>query len=156
MAVRVGDLLHSRPRKSTRLLLDGKHQRPKLVLRRSIPILRTPLSTLRLQPHDGVGVARYTFTATDLHCLPSAGLPAHPSTASGTDILRTSAGFSFAPLSRRQSMPSASCQQRSWTCTSVWIALSPHGTLGRGGVRPCYLSSRLSSLWLPLSSPRPT
>jgi hypothetical protein len=30
------------------LLLDGKHQRPELVLRRSIPSLRTPLSTLRL------------------------------------------------------------------------------------------------------------
>ena len=36
----------------SRLLLDGKHQRPELVLRRSIPSLRTPLSTLRLQPHD--------------------------------------------------------------------------------------------------------
>ena len=31
---------------------DGKHQRPELVLRRSIPSLRTPLSTLRLRPHD--------------------------------------------------------------------------------------------------------
>jgi hypothetical protein len=26
------------------------------------------------------GVARYAFTVTDLHRLPSAGLPAHPST----------------------------------------------------------------------------
>jgi hypothetical protein len=28
----------------------------------------------------GAGVARYAFTVTDLHRLPSAGLPAHPST----------------------------------------------------------------------------
>jgi hypothetical protein len=36
----------------------------------------------------GAGVVRYTFTATDFHRLPSAGLPAHPSTASdiGTDL----------------------------------------------------------------------
>ena len=41
-------------------------------------------------------------------------------------------------------------------CMSVWIALFPHGTLRRGGVRPCCPSSRLSSLSLPLSSPRLT
>ena len=28
----------------------------------------------------GAGVARYAFTVTDFHRLPSAGLPAHPST----------------------------------------------------------------------------
>jgi hypothetical protein len=33
----------------------------------------------------GAGVARYAFTVTDFHRLPSAGLPAHPSTTSGTD-----------------------------------------------------------------------
>jgi len=30
----------------------------------------------------GAGVARYAFTVTDFHRLPSAGLPAHPSTSS--------------------------------------------------------------------------
>src|SRR6516162_1402298 len=38
----------------------------------------------------------------------------------------------------------------------IWIVLFPHGTLRRGGVRPCCQSSRLSSLSLPLSSPRLT
>jgi hypothetical protein len=33
------------------------------------------------------GVARYAFTVTDLHRLPSPGLPAHPSAASIGDIL---------------------------------------------------------------------
>jgi len=31
-------------------------------------------------------VVRYTFTVTDFHRLPIAGLPAHPSTASIADI----------------------------------------------------------------------
>ena len=66
---------------------DGKHLRPELVLRRSIPSLRTPYqrSLAASRPHAhklGVGVARSTFSVTDLHRLPSAGLPAHPSTAS--------------------------------------------------------------------------
>ena len=64
-----------------------KHQRPELVLRRSISSLRTPLSTLRLQPHDRTCITRgrcgsYAFTVTDLHRLSSTGLPAHPSTIS--------------------------------------------------------------------------
>src|SRR5665811_2260783 len=33
-----------------------------------------------LAPGAAFGVARYAFTVTDLHRLPSAGLPAHPST----------------------------------------------------------------------------
>ena len=53
-----------------------KHQRPELVLRRSISSLRTPLSTLRLQPHDRTCITRgrcgsYAFTVTDLHRLSS-------------------------------------------------------------------------------------
>jgi hypothetical protein len=41
---------------------------------------RTPLST---HAHgSGPVLARYAFTVTDLHRLPSAGLPAHPSTPS--------------------------------------------------------------------------
>jgi hypothetical protein len=47
-----------------------------------------------------------------------------------------------------------SANSGSRACMSVWIALFPHGTLRRGGVRPCCPSSKLSSLWLPLSSPR--
>ena len=42
----------------SRLLLDGKHQRPELVLRRSIPGLTHSLSTLRLQPHDRTRMTR--------------------------------------------------------------------------------------------------
>src|SRR6516164_10608935 len=43
-----------------------------------------------------------------------------------------------------------------WPCL-IWIALFLHGTLRRGGGRPCCPSSRLSSsLSLPLSSPRLT
>src|SRR4029450_393958 len=34
----------------------------------------------------GAGAIRYTFTVTDFHRLPFAGLPAHPSTASKADI----------------------------------------------------------------------
>src|SRR4029077_6044595 len=35
----------------------------------------------------GAGAVRYTFTVTDFHRLPFAGLPAHPSTASTTDLV---------------------------------------------------------------------
>ena len=51
----------------SRLLLDGKHQRPELVLRRSIPGLRTPLSTLRLQPHDRTRMIRGRCGSLRLH-----------------------------------------------------------------------------------------
>ena len=51
--------------------MDGKHQRPELVLRRSIPSLRTPLSTLRLQPHDRT---RMTWGRCDLLRLHRDGL----------------------------------------------------------------------------------
>ena len=51
----------------SRLLLDGKHQRPELVLRRSIPSLRTPLSTLRLQPHDRTRMTRGRCGSLRLH-----------------------------------------------------------------------------------------
>ena len=79
----------------SRLLLDGKHQRPELVLRRSIPGLthspiNASLAASRPHAHElGAGVARYAFTVTDLHRLPSAGLPAHPSTASKGDTQPT-------------------------------------------------------------------
>jgi hypothetical protein len=51
----------------SRLLLDGKHQRPELVLRRSKPSLRTPLSTLRLQPHDRTRMIRGRCGSLRLH-----------------------------------------------------------------------------------------
>ena len=51
----------------SRLLLDRKHQRPELVLRRSIPSLRTPLSTLRLQPHDRTPMTRGRSASLRLH-----------------------------------------------------------------------------------------
>ncbi|HTF67335.1 MAG TPA: hypothetical protein VK638_32115, partial [Edaphobacter sp.] len=34
----------------------------------------------------GAGAVRYSFTVTDFHRLPFAGLPAHPSTASNPDL----------------------------------------------------------------------
>jgi len=37
-------------------------------------------------------VVRYTFTVTDFHRLPIAGLPAHPSTASKADLAHTTIG----------------------------------------------------------------
>jgi len=49
------------------LLLDVKHQRPELVLRRSIPSLRTPLSTLRLRPHDRTRMTRGRCGSLRLH-----------------------------------------------------------------------------------------
>jgi hypothetical protein len=51
----------------SRLLLDGKHQRPELVLRRSIPSLRSPLSTLRMQPHDYTRMTRGRCGSLRLH-----------------------------------------------------------------------------------------
>ena len=42
-------------------------QRPELVLRRSIPSLRTPLSTLRLQPHDRTRMTRGRCGSLRLH-----------------------------------------------------------------------------------------
>src|SRR5215472_7471256 len=50
-----------------------------------------PGRALRLQPHDRTRMTRRrcgccAFTVTDLHCLPSAGLPAHPSIHDPTDI----------------------------------------------------------------------
>jgi hypothetical protein len=38
----------------------------------------------------GVGAVRYSFTVTDFHRLPSASLPAHPSTASLAEVTRSS------------------------------------------------------------------
>jgi hypothetical protein len=70
------------------LLWDGKHQHPELILRRSIPRLRPPPVNASRPPSRasraslGAGAVRYSFTVTDFHRLPFAGLPAHPSTAS--------------------------------------------------------------------------
>src|SRR6202040_58985 len=62
------------------------------------------------------------------------------------------------PPESRHPSPPPLCQlwanSGSRACMSVWIALFSHGTLRRGGVRPCCPSSRLSSLSLPLSSSR--
>jgi hypothetical protein len=70
------------------LLWDGKHRHPELVLRRSIPRPRlTPSPVNASRPPSrtaraslGAGTVRYTFTVTDFHRLPAAGLPALPST----------------------------------------------------------------------------
>ena len=66
------------------LLLDGKHQHPELVLRRSIPRLALPCERFTSALGDiraslGAGAVRYSFTVADFHRLPLAGLPAHPS-----------------------------------------------------------------------------
>jgi hypothetical protein len=47
--------------------LAAGQQRPELVLRRSIPSLRTPLSTLRLQPHDRTRMTRGRCSSLRLH-----------------------------------------------------------------------------------------
>jgi hypothetical protein len=51
----------------SRLLSDGKHQRSELVLRHSIPSLRTPLSTLRLQPRHHTRMTRDRCGSLRLH-----------------------------------------------------------------------------------------
>src|SRR2546425_4241002 len=70
--------------------LPRRHRHPGLhCFRRSIPRLYVPLSTLRVLPHSSVprmtrgSVDRYSFTVTDLHRLPPAGLPAHRGSMAG-------------------------------------------------------------------------
>ena len=46
------------------------------------PVNASRLPSRTTRASLGAGVARYAFTVTDFHRLPSAGLPAHPSTTS--------------------------------------------------------------------------
>src|SRR6266404_5792766 len=52
------------------------------------PVNASRLPSRTTRASLGAGVVRYTFTVTDFHRLPIAGLPAHPSTASTADIQR--------------------------------------------------------------------
>ena len=52
----------------------------------ALPYQRFACSLTTARASLGVGVARCGFTVTDLHRLPSAGLPAHPSTASTAEL----------------------------------------------------------------------
>src|SRR5271168_1354798 len=49
------------------------------------PVNASRLPSRTTRASLGAGTVRYTFTVTDFHRLPFAGLPAHPSTASTTD-----------------------------------------------------------------------
>jgi hypothetical protein len=53
----------------------------------------------------GGGVVRYTFTVTDLHRLPSAGLPAHPSTTSELTDVKSAVQWSHNAPSRLAARP---------------------------------------------------
>ena len=46
----------------------------------ALPCERFASALASIRASLGAGVARYAFTVTDFHRLPSAGLPAHPST----------------------------------------------------------------------------
>src|SRR5712671_6758036 len=50
------------------------------------PVNASRLPSRTTRASLGAGVVRYTFTVTDFHRLPIAGLPAHPSTASIADV----------------------------------------------------------------------
>src|SRR5712671_6383089 len=52
------------------------------------PVNASRLPSRTTRASLGAGVVRYTFTVTDFHRLPIAGLPAHPSTASTADMQR--------------------------------------------------------------------
>jgi hypothetical protein len=56
----------------------------------------------------GASAVRYTFTVTDFHRLPFAGLPAHPSTASKTEVVAQLRDFCFAP-SNGHRQPGQAC-----------------------------------------------
>ena len=50
------------------------------------PVNASRLTSRAARASLGAGAVRYSFTATDFQGLPFAGLPAHPSTASTTDL----------------------------------------------------------------------
>ena len=53
----------------------------------ALPCERFASALASIRASLGAGVARYAFTVTDFHRLPSAGLPAHPSTSSKAVLL---------------------------------------------------------------------
>jgi len=59
------------------------------------PVNASRLPSRTTRASLGAGTVRYTFTVTDFHRLPFAGLPAHPSTASEADQ----------PLAPRRDLP---------------------------------------------------
>ena len=68
------------------LLWDGKHRHPRTCLTplhtspAHSPVNASRLPSRATRASLGAGAVRYTFTVADFHCLPPAGLPAHPST----------------------------------------------------------------------------
>src|ERR1700730_2734845 len=62
------------------------------------PVNASRLSSQTTRASLGVGAVRYTLTVTDFHRLPFAGLPAHPSTASKTEVAPLERHFRFAPV----------------------------------------------------------
>src|SRR5712671_3218820 len=50
------------------------------------PVNASRLPSRTTRASLGAGTVRYTFTVTDFHRLPFAGLPAHPSTASNSEV----------------------------------------------------------------------
>jgi hypothetical protein len=72
------------------LLWDGNISTPNLsyaaqYLACALPCERFTSALAGTRASLGAGAVRYSFTVTDFHRLPFAGLPAHPSTASNSD-----------------------------------------------------------------------
>src|SRR6202142_4349722 len=70
-----------------RLAIELSLKVPDLIGRFEASPAHSPVNASRLPSRTtraslGAGTVRYTFTVTDFHRLPLAGLPAHPSTAS--------------------------------------------------------------------------
>jgi hypothetical protein len=137
------------------LLLDGKHQHPELVLRRSIPRLALPCERFTSALGDiraslGAGAVRYSFTVVDFHRLPLAGLPAHPSRHAaiktsnrpralrkGADVKgRASVRDESSASSARWQFPSATCRRRGGRRRAYGMGrpgLNRSKDVGRGG-----------------------
>jgi len=63
----------------------------------ALPYQRFACSLATTRAGLRAGVARYAFTVTDLHRLPFASLPAHPSTASEADMPRSYRDVCYSP-----------------------------------------------------------
>ena len=55
----------------------------------ALPCERFTLPSRTTRASLGAGTGRYSFTVTDFHRLPFAGLPAHPSTTSEAEVERS-------------------------------------------------------------------